>query len=150
MPKVLLATKDNVATARHQPTGRRHKIDRRTKREPHVLHERKRFAEKITGSWDFIRNIVASNKTSTGSRRLATPKKKRSRLRNPHIELAVTRIIEEQNPFADKDGTPQKGEELQFFEWAEKNWNKHLDTLSAAEKKKHIDAAISLSEKMND
>ena len=66
-----------------------------------------------------------------------------------HVASAVGKIIEEKNPFANKDGSPKYGKEIEFFEWAEKNWNSHLDTLTLEEKEKHIAAAISLSKKMN-
>jgi len=124
------------------------KLDRTSKRHTLVRGKRVRYEMKQSGSWHFIREILKSTDSNIGEG--AGTLKGHGKRRFKKSERAVVKIIEAQNPYADKDGAPKKGEETQFFKWAEKNWNKHLLTLSEDEREKHIAAAISLSEKMND
>jgi hypothetical protein len=53
------------------------------------------------------------------------------------------------NPHADANGGPKKGEEFEFFEWAEKEWDAHVKTLSPEEQEEIKAAVKNMAAKMN-
>lgn len=101
-------------------------------------------------NWVITRKILGLTSENVPTRVRFINLKRSAILNTPQqTASAVVKIIDEKNPFATKEGSPKFGKEMEFFEWAEKNWNIHLETLSSEERAKHIEAAVSLSEKMN-
>jgi hypothetical protein len=159
MPNATIEKKDNITTegnvAAKAVVGRLYKLDRKAKENISFSgrkvkkHFQKTFRTKRS-NWFITRKILGLTTDNIPTHVRLVQLRKSAILNTPQqAASAVVKIIEEKNPFATKEGAPKFGKEIQFFEWAEKNWNTHLESLPSEEREKHIEAAITLSEKMN-
>lgn len=57
--------------------------------------------------------------------------------------------MKEKNPYANPDGSPKDDQMKEFWEWEEKQTEKHLEALSPEERKEKEAAMKSLSRKMD-
>jgi hypothetical protein len=154
MPKTSSLKKSNraieVKNATQGVVERFLKLGPNTKKRNYQPHIKRSRTRSIMAHRLLMKKLLRLKNTGQPGVTLSAAYLEVSDLKAPqNIEHSVVKIIEEKNPFADKNGSPKQGKESEFFDWAENNWNSHLETLSKEEKKKHIDAAISLSEKMN-
>lgn len=57
--------------------------------------------------------------------------------------------MQKKNPYANADGTPKKGQGIEFWHWAMKKDKEYLNTLSSKDRKKELEVREHLFKKMN-